>query len=85
MTIDERLEALTLSLELTARDLEAHKEETRKRIDALHDFILQFAEQVAVFREQTAVWINDHEEWKTANEAWKRETEARIRTLEGGK
>jgi hypothetical protein len=92
MTIDERLEALTLSLELTARDLEAHKEETRKRIDALHDFILQFAEQVALFREQTAAWAKDSESWrkdteswKKANEAWKRETEARIRVLEGGK
>jgi hypothetical protein len=44
MTIDERLEALTLSLELTARDLESHKEETWQRINALHDFILRFSE-----------------------------------------
>jgi uncharacterized coiled-coil DUF342 family protein len=82
MTIDERLEALTLNLELTARDLEAHKDETRKRIDALHDFLLQFGERVAQFHEQVTQFRSDTQAWIRESEAWRKATEARIQALE---
>jgi hypothetical protein len=89
MTIDERLEALTVNLELTARDLEAHKDETRKRIEALHDFALQLGEQIAHFAEHTKAWQKATDSWvKTAearmekHDLWIGLAEARLAALD---